>query len=416
MMDQDQEYNKMIEQLKALPKIEDRQSKTLLYEKINETIHGVKVADKHNFFKWFIPSIATIAFAALILIMIQTGVFKQDQIANQATELQNNMRDIDSQEIREKSTLEINESQESSDENMEHSTNDAKAIDEEQDQETNQANQLVYYNDQYDLPIYNIAVMDQEAMYAIPISLIDTSATDDGHPNDAYNRISSFIDEESFGVSLFPFEEVEFEFSDDYRTINMNVADDYQFPQGSTLANIFQDMINFMFADYPAEGLNLQTESTDYIELGSFGKLSVLEIEPINHLAYKIYQFEDKERLLVPIKQNLDGEQFFTIDEALREMQYDQSEFSIYGVIPSGVEFSVDPSDQDVLRINFEANSLFGDNRMTKEMIEAILMTAKSFDFDRVNIGLEDDLLQVGSFDLELPIPVPDAVNPVLLH
>lgn len=415
VMDQEQEDNKIIKQLNDLPKIEDQQSKSVLYEKVDQTMNGAKVAKKHNHNKWFVPSIATAAVAILIVIMIQTGMFNHDQLAEQS----NNMRNMDDQEIGTMNALEEDSEEVELDPD---DTGDlekgVETFDGYQEDESDPGKQLVYYNDEQDFSIYNIAVVDQQNMYTIPISLVDTSSTGIGDPNDIYNRISPFIDEEEYGVDHFPFDEVEFNFSEDYQTIDMTVADDYQFPQGGSWAERFQEMINFMFADYPVNELDLHTASTDYIELGAFGQLSTFEIEPISNLAYKIYQLEDedKERLLISIKQNIDDEQFFTIDEALREMQYDQTDFSINGTIPSDAEFEVDPSDQDLLRIDFEANTLFGDNRMTKEMIESILMTAKSFDFEQVDIGIEGDLIQVDQFDLTVPIPVPDGVNPNLLH
>ncbi|WP_440895766.1 hypothetical protein ACS127_14640 [Amphibacillus sp. Q70] len=415
-MDQEQEDNKVIKQLNNLPKIEDQQSKALLYEKIDQTMNGVKVAKKYNHYKWFVPSIATAAIAILIVIMIQTGMFNHDQLAEQS----NNMRNLDDQEMGTMNTLEdTDEEEELEQDDTGDLEGDVETFDGYQEDESAPSKQLVYYNNQQDFSIYNIAVVDQQNMYAIPISLVDTSSTGEGDPNDVYNRMLTFIDEEEYGVDHFPFDEVEFDFSDDYQTIDMIVADDYQFPQGSSWSESFQEMINFMFADFPADELNLRTGSTDYIDLGAFGEISTLEIEPVHHLAYKLYQYEgneDNERLLVPIKQNMDSEQFFTIDEAFREMQYDQTDFSITGTIPSNVEFEVDPSDQDLLRIDFASHSLFGDNRMTKEMIESILMTAKSFDFQLVEISIEGDLIQVDEFDLTEPIPVPDGVNPKLLH
>ncbi len=49
-------------------------------------------------------------------------------------------------------------------------------------------------------------------------------------------------------------------------------------------------------------------------------------------------------------------------------------------------------------------------------MIEAILMTAKSFEFSEVEFNLGEEITQVNQFTLTDAIPVPDGVNPVLLH
>src|SRR5699024_10209245 len=139
---------------------------------------------------------------------------------------------------------------------------------------------------------------------------------------------------------------------------------------------LFPTMISFMFANYPATELNLETAARDSIDLGQIGTMETLELEPVENLAFKIYQYEDKERLLIPISQTIAGDSFITIDEALMEMQYDQPECDITASIPVNLEW-IDPANEETLIIGFESNPKLSNNRETKEMIEAILMTAK---------------------------------------
>lgn len=417
----DEKDNKIIDQLKQMPKIEDKQDKTLLFNKINQEIKGVSRMKKRNQTKWILPSIATVAIAALVFIMIQSGIFDQDEVAEQSTDLATRTYEYDVDE---------NADPESGNFNSTTSDNDAEDHDEatESTEEINEPdagseeevmdleNRLVYYNDEHEFPIYTIAVGDQQANYTIPISLIDTSMTGEGNPNDIYNRLDGFVDEAALGVYEYPFDEIEFIFSNNNENITMRVADDYRFLDTSAQMSMFSNIIQFMFADYPATELKLETDSKDFIDLGSVGEQSSLQLEAFNNLAYKIYQFEDKERLLIPIVRLISGDEFFTIDEALHEMQFNQPDYSITGSIPTDVEYTVDPSDEDSLKITFEEDPLFGDNQMTKEMVEAILMTAKSFGFNQVEFDLGGDVTQVNQFDLTKPVQVPDGVNPDLLH
>lgn len=417
----DEKDNKIIDQLKQMPKIEDKQDKTLLFNKINQEIKGVSRMKKRNQTKWILPSIATVAIAALVFIMIQSGIFDQDEVAEQSTDLATRTYEYDVDE---------NADPESGNFNSTTSDNDAEDPDEatESTEEINEPdagseeevmdleNRLVYYNDEHEFPIYTIAVGDQQANYTIPISLIDTSMTGEGNPNDIYNRLDGFVDEAALGVYEYPFDEIEFIFSNNNENITMRVADDYRFLDTSAQMSMFSNIIQFMFADYPATELKLETDSKDFIDLGSVGEQSSLQLEAFNNLAYKIYQFEDKERLLIPIVRLISGDEFFTIDEALHEMQFNQPDYSITGSIPTDVEYTVDPSDEDSLKITFEEDPLFGDNQMTKEMVEAILMTAKSFGFNQVEFDLGGDVTQVNQFDLTKPVQVPDGVNPDLLH
>lgn len=409
----DQKDERLIEQLKQLPKVKDRQNKALLFEQIDQKMKGVKVMKKRNRFKWVVPSIATIAIAALAFIMIQSGLFNQEQATELSMDLAGRSSELTEHDTSgEVTTLDQDESIESGEVEEEIEQHN-KA--EEFSEEVLLGNRLVYYNDEHDFPIYNMAVTDQQVQYFIPISLVDTATTPDiDYPDDVYNRISSMIDADKFGVKHFPFDDVEFIFSDDRQEITMAVADDYQFPEGGALAGLFPTMISFMFANYPATELNLETAARDSIDLGQIGTMETLELEPVENLAFKIYQYEDKERLLIPISQTIAGDSFFTIDEALMEMQYDQPEFDITASIPVNLEW-IDPANEETLIIGFESNPKLSNNRETKEMIEAILMTAKSFGFTQVEFDLGTDLTEVSQFNLTEPIPVPDGVNPILL-
>ncbi|WP_156321307.1 hypothetical protein [Halolactibacillus sp. JCM 19043] len=83
--------------------------------------------------------------------------------------------------------------------------------------------------------------------------------------------------------------------------------------------------------------------------------------------------------------------------------------------LPSeGVTYTLDLSNDGEIRLTFDEHKLFGDNPETIDMIEAILMTAKSFDFGHVSISIKGlDSHQVGPYSLGEPLPLPVAINPV---
>ena len=411
----DNKDQEIIDKLKQLPKIKDSQDKNLLFQKIDQKMKGVKPVKKTRHAKWIVPSIATLAIAALVFIMVQTGIFDQDQLSNHSSDLETKTFDMDDSDSEEALEFSVDEEEFNLEEDAEETADSEDESEVIINEIEDYSDQLIYYSDEDDSVMYTIGVMDMQAMYAIPISIVDMSETGAGSPNDIYNRISTLIDDEAFGVYEYPFDEIEFIFSDDQENITMRVADDYVFPDTSAQIHSFISIINLMFEDYPASELNLETDTTNSIDLGQIGVMEELELEPVTHLAYKLYQFEDKERLLIPIPHTISGEEFFTIDEALLEMQYDQIDFDITASIPVGIEYTVDPSDEDVLKLTFESDSIISDNRETKEMIEAILMTAKSLDFKQVEFDFDGDVTQIDQFNLLEPIPVPEGANPVLL-
>ncbi|MBM7542491.1 hypothetical protein [Amphibacillus cookii] len=402
-MDQNKREKQLMQKLKQFPTIKDEQSKTTLYQSIENQLNEKQASQHHSKFKWIIPSIASATLIVLIIIMVQPQWFQNDQLSDTPMTTQDhNVEQKDQQ-------MAIMESEEDDSDDLE----DLQGFETLEGGE--RAGELIYYHDESNrFPIFTIAVSDREGQYVIPISLVSTSST--GDPNDYYNRIHTFIDEGALGVRLFPFEDIHFEFANQNQTIYMTVDDDYQFPQGSTQAYIFQMSINFMFADYPATSLTLRTESHDYIDLGPLGEMESLEIEEMVHLAYKLYQDENRERLLVPLRETLSGDRFYTIDEAFVEMQQTEEEQNIYAPIPIDVTFEVDAADSNQLKIFFESHAEFGNNTFTKEMIESILMTAKSFGFSEVDLTIDGVDSEISNFNLNDPLPVPDAVNPIILH
>src|SRR5690625_7720494 len=95
--------------------------------------------------------------------------------------------------------------------------------------------------------MYTIGVMDLQAMYAIPISIVDMSETGAGSPNDIYNRISTLIDGEAFGVYEYPFDEIEFIFSDEQENISIRVAYDCVFLGTSVCIRSFISILYLIF-------------------------------------------------------------------------------------------------------------------------------------------------------------------------
>lgn len=406
---------KLHERLKQLPKIKDNQPKELLFEKIQS--HAPSRTDTHKSDngkqakRWIIPSFAGVAVAALLFILVHSGVFLPGNNGNE--EIASRAEDSD---------FSLMESKESSDFDSAE-TEAEEEVEIEQDEVLDTANnvvqdepsnRMVYYQDQNELPMFTVAGADMQGMYVIPFTLVSTSST--GNPNDYYNRINSFItqDESNLGIWTFPFEDISFEFSEGNEDIYMTVDDDYQFPAGSTNAALFQEMLNTMFAGYPTDHIITQTDSMDGIDLGPIGYKEQLDIVPITNQVYKIYQYQDNQRLLVPISRFDPGE-YRTLEDAFFEMQQSEEEFDVYASIPAEASYQI-ITDQSRLVLSFSELEQFGNNSTTYEMIQAILVTADSFGFSEVDFTIPGVEGTIGQFNLEEPVPVPDGINPIILH
>ncbi|TFI49791.1 hypothetical protein E4O93_01000, partial [Diaphorobacter sp. DS2] len=78
--------------------------------------------------------------------------------------------------------------------------------------------------------------------------------------------------------------------------------------------------------------------------------------------------------------------------------------------IPDDVDFEIEEIKEGKLIIRFNNESEIIDNAPTLHAIEAILLTAKDFDFDTVKIE-NADVDKIGKFDLTEELKVPVAAN-----
>lgn len=125
-------------------------------------------------------------------------------------------------------------------------------------------------------------------------------------------------------------------------------------------------------------------------------------------VSYKIYRkMESNMEFLIPItpKKSTD------FHGALLEMKNIGKASNIKPSIPSKVSFSVSVVEETI-QLTLQDNVLLSNNKQYKNMIEAILMTAKSFGYNAV-IFNNTTIEQIGPYDLMEPIDVPLAVNPV---
>lgn len=400
---------KLKEQLRNLPKIKDHQSKDLLYEKIKLSHPSRSSVRKRNGLKWIIPSLASLSAVLVFVIMLQSGIIKQDQIVEQFDQ-----PEVDHQSDRDLS-LSSKEEETAQEFNIQVEDDDVNELEISEHEAPNTINsgQLIYYKDENQFPTFTIAVADRQNMYPIPLTLVSSSST--GDPNDYYNRINNFVNEDDFGVTTFPFEDIQFEFSSNQDQLYMTVEDDYQFPQGSSQAAMFQSMLNLMFTDYSIDHIILQTNSTSGIDLGPIGFKEVFELEPVEHQAYKLYQHKEGERLLIPVERS-DGNRIANFNEALKEMQISEPAFDISNSIPEEAQYQLEHINESTVSIAFSEYESFGNNKLTNEMIQAILVTAKSFGYTAVELNIPGIDGQIGQFNINSKLSVPDGINPIVLH
>lgn len=371
----------LIDKLKQLPKVEDHRDKDALFQQISSNLNKNKPRKNFKFAPVFSTLIVVLLIFIIVPVLINLGISE--------TSLNDS---ADSNSAMEKSGMEMYSTEQSND----------KAVSEHDVQlKDSGIESYVLQNIDEDSTIIYGAVTDEQLQSVIPVTIVIPEIVD---LNTYYNQLNHYLEETDWGVNQYLFKDVHFDLDLSKHEVLMEVPDEFSIGDGSANAHIFNEILTTMFRPYQIDKVVFDEE----IDLGSFGNILESPIQKQAKESYKVFQADEHQRkFLVPIKTEDDA----TIEEAFEEMKKDQDTFNIYSTIPENVSFSLSTSDQQLF-ITFEDDEIIEDKQAAIIMIEAILMTAKSFGYELVTLNkLPTD--HIGPYDLSDSIEVPKAVNPI---
>lgn len=387
--------------LTEMPLIQDKQSKEVFFRKVEQQMDK---EPKHRWRRWMLPSLTGLIALVLLFLIVQHTIEQPLQITEQSNESDMSVR-MDSSA--EKQTV-SEESAFSGEDNVTLNDVESEEVVIPNFNPTDQS--MIHYKQTDQEHLFTIVASDKSGSYAIPITLVDPSSTD--NPNDYYNRINSFLPVErqvSYGIETFPFDDIVFEINHERTEATMTVPENYSFPEGSSRAHFFRRMLSLMFQSYEIDEVIVQTQNGNPVKLGSYGEITKLDLLALEQQTYKIYQYEKKQPMLVPTQTSE------SIEQALKAMQEEEPTANIIAPIPKDAEFQLTKTENN-LNITFSKGNSLGDNKQTSQMIESILMTAKAFNYDTVVIDLPYKVEKVGNYKMKAKILVPDGVNAITLH
>ena len=387
-----------------MPKVDDHQDKDELFNKISTKLTSQsRLSRKKRSFPWLVPSLASVVVVFIIIVIAQNiSINNQASQSNDAADDSANFSTFEQQESSELPPLSDgdNEDEETSLKEAEENQTDADAQGEGMTIMNSPVSNVVQKDE--NVTVIHAAALDSNVNQIIPISLVDKSTTN-AELESYYNNINEYIDEKTWGVIEFPFEDITFDINEDVQEVVVHIPEDYQFGGGGgAIQGKFDSVISMMFRPY-----NIETATIDFNgqQLGMFGELDNFPISTATTQVYKIYQTSvNHPEFLVPIDTDKD------FQGALDEMKLADPDPHINAPIPSDVEVIVESLGPLSLTIQGPEGRL-GNDKETLNMIEAILMTAKTFQLDSVSFDMTID--HVGPYDLTMPVPVPEAVNPI---
>jgi hypothetical protein len=392
-----EKHQEIVDKLKDMPEVQDARNKEEVYSQISSklNINHDKTSNK----KKFIP-VASAAAAAILFITLMPVFFNTDTRQTSEEDAMNQASDMEIEESKDDSAIQYN--QESSEQGD--SPEKGRAEQEISLMETENESLVVQDINQNE-NIYFAGLSDIQEQYVIPIAFITSGERD---LQSFYNNMDEYISEWENGTGEYLFENVEFQIDQSNNEIALELQDDFSLAGGSSRANMFENILATMFRPYGTEKVSIQTADGEPAELAPFGKINEMPLQQENPSSYKLYEVEDIKTLI-----QIPNDAQTGIEEAMMEMKEDEAEFHVYQTVPDDIEFTIEPED---LQLNFRLTNGadLTEDQESLEMIEAILMTAKSYGYEQVSFK-NTDMEQIGPYNLTEPVPVPEAVNPIYL-
>ncbi|WP_138416892.1 hypothetical protein [Aquibacillus sediminis] len=387
--------------LRKMPQVEDQQHKDQLFELVSSNLNK----NKHEFVRkkrraWLLPSFASIVVVLVMAVMIQSFMSNSNYEHTES----NDRADIDMNtfEAPQEDSAQIPPS--AKDEAEISSMDEAETR--AQDNNSTMLDSLKSHVVQSEHPynrLIHVAALDENVNHIIPITL----QTDEQVELESYyNHLDKYLDVEQLGLVAYPFEGVTFNVSLEQEKVMLEVAESYNFGGGGgAIQGAFEGMLSTMFRPYGVKEAVVQYAG-ERRELGMLGEIDHIDLSDTHTQLYKIYQNEEdsSRQYLTPLNTERN------IRSAIQEMRNNEHERNIQASIPNDIYLTVESNDKQLI-IGLSAEASLENNQETLDMVEAILMTAKSYGYQTVTFDIGID--RVGPYNLREEIPVPTAVNPI---
>ncbi|MFD2655345.1 GerMN domain-containing protein [Gracilibacillus thailandensis] len=366
------------EQLRKLPKIEDKRTKEEVYQQIEAQMKQDKPSSrKKRSFIW-VPLFATVCAALLIFVIIQGQDFSGSY--DQST---SEMADDSDMNTFDNANDEASTAEESREEDI---FNKAEMQD-------NIKEEYRYLLDMEDIQgASHMAFLTEQGQHIIPITIL--------HSNFSYNQINEYIDLEENGLYDIGIREIQFQ--RDNQKVIATFTDSFELqPSGNNYSN-FKKVLAYMFR--PLGMKEIQFENHHPILNEGDNSNNLVPLSPIQQVPYKIYQGNNGSEWLAAKTDEI----FKTLTAALEEMKIAEPAFNVQPSIPEDAVIETEDQTGGQVFISLSSSQI-GDNQITVQMIEAILATASTYGYQEVIFSIGID--QIGKYDLSEPIQTTDQIN-----
>lgn len=381
------------ELLRQMPKLNDHRDPHDIYQNISKRL------EKRSRKTWIIPSFATAA-AALLIAILSFNLFDGEKI-NHSADKSMQEEAATEQEIslrKEDSVAEDKASQDSGKQENSTEMNDITF------QATEEPTTAIYDEDMGAMQVFTLAIPDSEGQNMIPVSYLLEPATG-AEKLAQIEDVMANIDEEQMGMDNYYPLQADLSIDEAINTLNVDVAADHKYQYGSTSPVNFEIAIQQLLTSLQLDQAIFTTNKAEEgINLGNNFLTSLTKSEEVN-LAYYLLYLNEKP-YLVP-----SNESYSTIQEALNAMKTNVETHDLIAPLLVDQIDSVTPDEANkILTITLNKDIQIEETPKTVQSIEAILLTAKSFGYEKVKFT-NAPIKQVGRFQLLEEINVPIAAN-----
>lgn len=392
--------DKQLEELLSnMPKIQDHRDPRDIYQNIT-----IKMSKKKQR-SWVVPSVATAAAVLLFVILVPNVMNWNNSTSNSSLE-----RSTASDSAEQPQMAKITENSEDSAGGKEE---EAKSFADKENEEQMEMTSIeeeesytaVYKEDIADENVFTYAIPDKQAQNIVPVSIV-VPKEDGKELFEQYKEIMTTLKEEEWGLDDFYPLNAELTLSNK-GVLNVSVPSDHPYRYGVPGQEAFTETLRELAKTLGLNEVALFTEDKKGIEFEHYGNLPTLDLsDDSNHAYYFHYPETKREQLyLVPFNQS-----YKSIEEAFNAMK-ENIAVGLSASIPKDINIEeINSAGKDILNLKLDEDSKIANEPSFIHTIEAILLTAKDFDFEKVIIQYSK-LNKIGKFNMNEEIDVPVAPN-----
>ncbi|SDL65244.1 GerMN domain-containing protein [Sediminibacillus halophilus] len=382
--------------LRKLPVIQDKRPENELYQKVVKGLEEeTDRKNKRSWKSWLIPSLATLAVLLLIAVIGQSAL-RIDYFTTQE-----DVADTYSNEAKKSEQAEVMEEESQSATSLpaeQSESADEEAIVKEAEEPVSKA----VYTDSDKKTAFDVSIPIEGNGYLVPLTYQTENTSE--RIESTLNQLDDLLDPQAIGLPSNLLQGVTFEIDKSNGIAIVDFPADFNFEDEAFTGNV-GTVLSRLFLPLEINQVKLQINGNPGIPIATKGEvIDSLPLKQPGSYVYKVYQKqEDTTPFLAAVPVAIDND----IEAAFYEMRKEEPDNNLKATIPSGVSFRVQKSEKQV---SVNLSGPVANDQKTLDMLEAMMMTAKSFGYQKIKFHVPES--RIGPYDnLEEPLEVPDGIN-----